>query len=191
MFEFHPGDYAGDFGSYRTFWTPFLPPSRCSERCRRHAEKGRKVGELCRSVYDRRPHPVTRTTRVFAVCVSRFPAPVSSHLWRITYSHAAARWFSDERAYLFYANNSNGLKNSKSLKVLKQVEDAFPSFAMLYNLLIPPYFGFSKHGTSHRRALETLPPNVYSNSARQRASWPGEKHMRKRRKSINKSPESS
>lgn len=121
---------------------------------------------------------MTSTKRVFAVCVSPFLPPVSSHPSPITYSHAAARWFSDERAYLFHTNNSSGTekcsrkkKTKKNLTALKQVQDALPSFAWLYNLLIPPYFCFSKRGTLYCSALETLPPKVYSNSTRQRAGW--------------------
>lgn len=62
-------------------------------------------------------------------------------------------------------------KTKKNLTALKQDQDALPSFAWLYNLLIPPYFCFSKRGTLYCSALETLPPKVYSNSTRQRAGW--------------------
>lgn len=97
---FHSGDFAVVPESCRTFWTPLLPPSRCRERCQWRAEKGQKVGKLYWSACDRLHRPKTRTEPVSAACVSRSPPPVSSRREPTTYSRAAARRFSDEKAYL-------------------------------------------------------------------------------------------
>lgn len=182
---FLPADFLGVPESCRISWTPSQPPSRCPGRCRRHAEKGRRVGELCWSTFDSRPHPEPRTKRAFAACVSRVLPRVCSHPSRTTYSHAAARWFSGERAYLFHTDDSGGTgkKNKKTsretLTALKQVQHALPSFARQYKLLVPPYFCSSKLGILYCTALETLPPKVYSNWARQRAACRGKKHKEK------------